>query len=88
MNYNRLKKNRACRTASNESEEVTSTNWEDINMTEQEEDLIVRMHRLVGDWWAMIAGRIPDRTPNEIERFWIMRVNNYCLREGTARPET
>ncbi|XP_023640528.1 transcription factor TRY isoform X2 [Capsella rubella] len=32
-----------------DSEEVSSIEWEFINMTEQEEDLIFRMHRLVGD---------------------------------------
>ncbi|RID69462.1 hypothetical protein BRARA_C01556 [Brassica rapa] len=31
------------------SEEVTSIKWEFINMTEQEEDLISRMYRLVGN---------------------------------------
>ncbi|XP_057980352.1 transcription factor CPC [Malania oleifera] len=31
------------------SEEVSSIEWEIINMTEQEEDLIYRMHKLVGD---------------------------------------
>ncbi|KAL8172525.1 hypothetical protein V2J09_024329 [Rumex salicifolius] len=55
------------------SEEVSSVEWEFINMTEQEEDLIYRMYRLVGDRWALIAGRLPGRKPEEIERFWIMR---------------
>ncbi|KAG5565978.1 hypothetical protein RHGRI_001789 [Rhododendron griersonianum] len=31
------------------SEEVSSIEWEFINMTEQEEDLIYRMYNLVGD---------------------------------------
>ncbi|XWS61292.1 hypothetical protein CRYUN_Cryun07bG0113600 [Craigia yunnanensis] len=44
-------------------------------MTEQEEDLIDMMHRLVGDRWDLIAGRIPGRKAEEIERFWIMRHN-------------
>ncbi|KAK1276422.1 Transcription factor TRY [Acorus gramineus] len=56
-----------------ESEEVNSNEWEVINMTEQEEDLIYRMYKLVGDRWALIAGRIPGRKAEEIERFWIMR---------------
>ncbi|KAF9614928.1 hypothetical protein IFM89_021358 [Coptis chinensis] len=68
---NRLRKR--ARIESNESQEVTSFEWEVINMTVQEEDLILRMHKLVGDWWTLIAGRIPDRKPEEIERFWIMR---------------
>ncbi|XP_019101411.1 PREDICTED: MYB-like transcription factor ETC2 isoform X2 [Camelina sativa] len=32
-----------------DSEEVSSIRWEFISMTEQEEDLISRMYRLVGD---------------------------------------
>ncbi|XP_010555717.1 PREDICTED: transcription factor TRY-like [Tarenaya hassleriana] len=56
-----------------ESEEVSSLEWEFINMSEQEEDLIFRMYRLVGDRWDLIAGRIPGRQPEEIERYWIMR---------------
>ncbi|KAG2725487.1 hypothetical protein I3760_01G068900 [Carya illinoinensis] len=55
------------------SEEVSSIEWEFINMSEQEEDLIYRMYKLVGDRWALIAGRVPGRKAEEIERFWIMR---------------
>ncbi|XP_021284655.1 transcription factor CPC-like isoform X1 [Herrania umbratica] len=55
------------------SEEVSSIEWEFIKMTEQEEDLVYRIYRLVGDRWDLIAGRIPERTAEEIERFWIMR---------------
>ncbi|KAL7239051.1 hypothetical protein ACSBR2_005031 [Camellia fascicularis] len=55
------------------SEEVSSIEWEFINMTEQEEDLICRMYKLVGERWGLIAGRIPGRKPEEIERFWVMR---------------
>ncbi|KAK3219355.1 hypothetical protein Dsin_013325 [Dipteronia sinensis] len=58
-----------------EFEEISSIEWEFIDMTEQEEDLIYRMHRLVGDRWDLIAGRIPGRKAEEIERFWIMRNN-------------
>ncbi|EEF48989.1 transcription factor TRY [Ricinus communis] len=56
-----------------ESEEVSSIEWEYINMNQQEEDLIYRMYRLVGERWDLIAGRIPGRKAEEIERFWIMR---------------
>ncbi|XP_057497864.1 transcription factor TRY-like isoform X2 [Actinidia eriantha] len=54
-------------------EEVSSIEWEFINMSEQEEDLIYRMYKLVGDRWALIAGRVPGRKAEEIERFWLMR---------------
>nr|XP_023925009.1 MYB-like transcription factor ETC3 [Quercus suber] len=56
-----------------ESEEVSSIKWEFISMTEQEEDLVYRMYRLVGQRWDLIAGRIPGRNAIEVERFWIMR---------------
>ncbi|KAK8494658.1 hypothetical protein V6N13_032173 [Hibiscus sabdariffa] len=55
------------------SQEASSIEWEFINMSEQEEDLIYRMYKLVGDKWGLIAGRIPGRQAEEIERFWIMR---------------
>ncbi|EOY23462.1 hypothetical protein QUC31_008272 [Theobroma cacao] len=58
-----------------EYEEVSSIEWEFIKVTEQEEDLIYRMHRLVGERWDLIAGRIPGRKAEEIERFWIMQNN-------------
>ncbi|PIN13882.1 hypothetical protein CDL12_13487 [Handroanthus impetiginosus] len=59
------------------SEEVSSIEWEFIDMTEQEEDIINRMHKLVGDKWTLIAGRVPGKKPEEIERFWLMRNNEY-----------
>ncbi|KAL2251811.1 MYB-like transcription factor ETC3 [Sesamum indicum] len=58
------------------SEEVSSIEWEFIDMTEQEEDIINRMHKLVGDKWALIAGRVPGRKAEEIERFWLMKNSN------------
>lgn len=60
-------------TTSDQSEEIISIEWEFIHMSEQEEDLIYRMYKLVGERWDLIAGRIPGRTAEELERFWIMR---------------
>nr|ADC36206.1 trichomeless2 [Arabidopsis thaliana] len=58
--------------------EVNSVKWEFINMTEQEEDLIFRMYRLVGDRWDLIAGRVVGREAKGIERYWIMRNCDHC----------
>ncbi|XP_042406194.1 MYB-like transcription factor ETC3 [Zingiber officinale] len=60
------------RTLDDDFQEVSSTEWEFIDMSEQEEDLVRRMYRLVGDRWALIAARILGRTPEAIERFWKM----------------
>nr|BAW85721.1 transcription factor R2R3-MYB [Tricyrtis sp. Shinonome] len=35
-----------------------------------EEDLIIRPHRLLGNRWSLIAGRIPGRTANDVKNYW------------------
>ncbi|KAF3569630.1 hypothetical protein DY000_02016844 [Brassica cretica] len=48
-NTDRRRRRKQHKATLHDSEEVSSIEWEFINMTEQEEDLIFRMHRLVGD---------------------------------------
>ncbi|KAI5656846.1 hypothetical protein M9H77_25639 [Catharanthus roseus] len=45
----------------------------EIEFSEDEEELIIRMFNLVGERWSLIAGRIPGRTAEEIERYWNSR---------------
>ncbi|KAI8000458.1 Transcription factor MYB113 [Camellia lanceoleosa] len=35
-----------------------------------EDDLIIRLHGLLGNRWSLIAGRIPGRTANDIKNYW------------------
>ncbi|XP_026460855.1 transcription factor MYB113-like [Papaver somniferum] len=41
-----------------------------------EVDLIGRMHKLLGNRWTLIAGRLPGRTANDVKNFWNTHFNN------------
>ncbi|KAJ6434104.1 hypothetical protein OIU84_017751 [Salix udensis] len=47
-----------------------------------EEDLILRLHRLLGNRWSLIAGRIPGRTDNEIKNYWNTHLSKKLIRQG------
>uniref|UniRef100_A0A0D9V304 Uncharacterized protein n=1 Tax=Leersia perrieri TaxID=77586 RepID=A0A0D9V304_9ORYZ len=53
--------------------EIKETAQKFVHFTEEEEDLVFRMHRLVGNRWELIAGRIPGRTAKEVEMFWAIK---------------
>ncbi|XP_074287445.1 transcription factor MYB1-like [Silene latifolia] len=38
--------------------------------SEDEVDLIIRLHKLLGNKWSLIAGRIPGRTANDVKNYW------------------
>ncbi|KAF2303653.1 hypothetical protein GH714_020636 [Hevea brasiliensis] len=44
-----------------------------LEFSEDEEALVIRMYNLVGERWSLIAGRIPGRTAEEIEKYWNSR---------------
>nr|AZP55090.1 transcription factor R2R3-MYB [Lilium hybrid cultivar] len=37
---------------------------------EDEDDLIIRLHKLLGNRWSLIAGRLPGRTANDVKNYW------------------
>ncbi|XP_047335316.1 transcription factor MYB1-like [Impatiens glandulifera] len=53
------------------------------NISHDEEDLILRLHNLLGNRWSLIAGRLPGRTDNEIKNYWN---TNMCKKLHTRPP--
>lgn len=60
------------------------------NFTEEEDELIIKLHSLLGNKWSLIAGRLPGRTDNEIKNYWNTHIRRKLLRRGvdpmTHRP--
>ncbi|PNT77340.1 myb-related protein 308 [Brachypodium distachyon] len=55
--------------------------------SQEEEDLIIHLHSMLGNKWSQIASQLPGRTDNEVKNFW----NSYIkkkLRERGIDPAT
>ncbi|KAG0476096.1 hypothetical protein HPP92_012937 [Vanilla planifolia] len=60
------------------------------NFSRDEEDLIIKLHSLLGNKWSLIAARLPGRTDNEIKNYWNTHIRRKLLSRGldpaTHRP--
>nr|QQY99952.1 R2R3 MYB transcription factor [Fagopyrum esculentum] len=52
------------------------------NFTEEEDELIIKLHSLLGNKWSLIAGRLPGRTDNEIKNYWNTHIKRKLLSRG------
>ncbi|XP_044476376.1 myb-related protein 308-like [Mangifera indica] len=52
------------------------------NFGEDEEDLIIKLHALLGNRWSLIAGRLPGRTDNEVKNYWNSHLRRKLLSMG------
>ncbi|KAL9234618.1 hypothetical protein vseg_009471 [Gypsophila vaccaria] len=62
------------------------------NFTDEEDELIIKLHSLLGNKWSLIAGRLPGRTDNEIKNYWNTHIKRKLISRGvdpqTHRPLT
>lgn len=60
--------------------------------TEEEEQLIINLHAVLGNKWSAIAGHLPGRTDNEIKNFWNTHLKKKLIQMGldpvTHRPRS
>lgn len=60
------------------------------NFSSHEDELIIKLHSILGNKWSLIAGRLPGRTDNEIKNYWNTHIRKKLLSRGidpaTHRP--
>ncbi|KAK3412062.1 hypothetical protein EUGRSUZ_I00828 [Eucalyptus grandis] len=56
------------------------------NITKEEEEIIINLHRVLGKRWATIASRLPGRTDNEIKNYWNTHLKKRCAQEKLEMP--
>lgn len=52
------------------------------SFTEQEERVIIDVHRILGNRWAQIAKHLPGRTDNEVKNFWNSCIKKKLIAQG------
>ncbi|XP_073315614.1 myb-related protein 330-like [Primulina huaijiensis] len=60
------------------------------NFSDEEDEIIIKLHSLLGNKWSLIAGRLPGRTDNEIKNYWNTHIKRKLMSSGidpqTHRP--
>ncbi|PKU59034.1 myb-related protein 308 [Dendrobium catenatum] len=58
------------------------------NFTEEEDELIIKLHSLLGNKWSLIAGQLPGRTDNEIKNYWNTHIKRKLINRGIGTQST
>ncbi|WOL15181.1 Myb-related protein 330-like [Canna indica] len=52
------------------------------SFSEEEERIIIDVHRILGNRWAQIAKHLPGRTDNEVKNFWNSCIKKKLISQG------
>ncbi|WOL04953.1 transcription factor MYB46-like [Canna indica] len=52
------------------------------SFSEEEERIIIDVHRILGNRWAQIAKHLPGRTDNEVKNFWNSCIKKKLIAQG------
>ncbi|KAI5434525.1 transcription factor MYB90 [Lathyrus oleraceus] len=55
---------------------------------EDEIDMILRLHKLLGNRWSLIAARLPGRTANDVKNYWHTNLRKKVVLEKEKSKET
>ncbi|KAJ6422872.1 hypothetical protein OIU84_027783 [Salix udensis] len=56
------------------------------NFSDEEDELIINLHSLLGNKWSLIAARLPGRTDNEIKNYWNTHIKRNSTVHSTPPP--
>nr|AIT76562.1 R2R3 MYB anthocyanin regulator [Trifolium repens] len=57
------------------------------SFSEDEVDLILRLHKLLGNRWTLIAGRLQGRTANDVKNYWTSHLRKKVVAETEEKKE-
>ncbi|CAM8977076.1 unnamed protein product [Rhodiola kirilowii] len=58
------------------------------NFGEDEDDLIIKLHALLGNRWSLIAGRLPGRTDNQVKNYWNTQLSRKLKKPLTPKDSS
>ncbi|CAI9780819.1 unnamed protein product [Fraxinus pennsylvanica] len=58
------------------------------DFTPDEDDLIIRLHKLLGNRWSLISGRLLRRTANDVKNHWNSRLQKKVLAREEGKSKT